>query len=141
MTNMTKEQINGLLLGLFGTAGPISKLLALWLTDDKMVAAILDVCMLLTPIVAGAVFSYLQRPSAMVASVATMSPEAQHLALTHVSDETVVQLAEGVPDVATVVVRDTATNGVAALAQDASHPHVVTETQNEMDAKKGTKVP
>lgn len=115
---MTKDQITALLLSVFGAAGPLSKILAtLFHLDDKTIDAILDTGTVLTPIVAGAYFTYMHRPSGIIA------------------------IAETTPGVATVVVKDTATNGLAKLAQDEGHPNIVTETQNEADAKQGTKVP
>jgi hypothetical protein len=43
-------------------------------------------------------------------------------------------------DVATVVVKDSANGSVERMALSENHPNVVTETQNERDAKNGTKV-
>lgn len=80
-------------------------------------------------------------PAGIVATAASMSPEVQHAALAKVPDEAKVQIAEGVPGVATVVIKDDANGGLAKLAQSDEHPNVVTETQNEADAKKGTKIP
>lgn len=47
---------------------------------------------------------------------------------------------KAIPEVATVVVKDSAVGPVKQLAVDPSQPDVVTETQNEIDAKQGTKV-
>jgi hypothetical protein len=52
---------------------------------------------------------------------------------------TQVKLVEAIPEVATVVIKDEARNSVGELAQDPAHPNIVTETQNEADAKNGTK--
>lgn len=51
-----------------------------------------------------------------------------------------VKAVEALPDVATIVVKDSANSTVGALAIDKNHPNIVTETQNEKDAKEGTKV-
>lgn len=53
----------------------------------------------------------------------------------------VVKAVERMPDVATVVVKDEANGALGTLAQSGEHPNIVTETQNEADAKLGTKVP
>lgn len=137
---MNKEQINALLLGLFATAGPVAELLAsaFHLSSDT-IDTILRLCTVLTPVVAGAIFTYLQRDTAKVAAVASMPAEAQKAALNKVPDDVKVQIAEATPGVATVVVKDTANGKLQVLAHDDSHPNIVTETQNEADAKKGKK--
>ena len=53
---------------------------------------------------------------------------------------TQVKLVERIPDVATVVIKDDAKGDLKQMAQSQAHPDVVTETQNEADAKEGTKV-
>ncbi len=137
---MTKDQINAILLGLFASSGPFAKLLAaLFKLDSALIDAILSVCTVLTPLVAGGVFAYLQRPSGAVASVASLSGDAQQAALAKVPDTAKVLIAKAVPGVATVVVKDNANGALAQLAQDEAQPDIVTETQNEIDAKKGTK--
>lgn len=78
-------------------------------------------------------------PTGLGQSVAALSPEAQHEVLKPVSDAVKVQAAEAVPGVVTVVVKDVANGALAALAQSDAHPNIVTETQNEIDAKNGTK--
>jgi hypothetical protein len=49
---------------------------------------------------------------------------------------------EHMPEVATIVVKDGANGALGLMAATANnaHPNIVTETQNEADAKKGTKV-
>lgn len=54
--------------------------------------------------------------------------------------ETKVNLTEAIPGVATVVVRDDANGALAKMAASVANPKVVTESQNEYDAKQGTKV-
>ena len=46
---------------------------------------------------------------------------------------------EQLPEVATVVVKDSANGAIAKLANDDKHPNIVTETQNEKDVKAGAK--
>lgn len=53
---------------------------------------------------------------------------------------TQIKLVDKMPEVATIVVKDNANGTVGALAQSEAHPNIVTETQNEIDAKEGTKV-
>lgn len=138
---MTQTQINALLLGLFGASGPVAKVLSsLFHLDAGVIHDILDALTALTPMISGGLFIYLQRPSGLVTSVAELPPAQQHDALTHVDDVTKVKIAEAVPGVATVVIKDEANSTLAALAKDETHPNVVTETQNEADAKNGTKV-
>lgn len=76
---------------------------------------------------------------AKVEAVAKMSAPAQQAALSGVSDAAKVSIAEGVPGVATVVVKDGTNGKLGDLAASPDHPNVVTETQNEHDAKNGTK--
>jgi len=50
-----------------------------------------------------------------------------------------IKAVEKMPEIATVVVKDEANGKIGKLAQDDAHPNIVTETQNEADAKQGTK--
>lgn len=49
-----------------------------------------------------------------------------------------IKVTEGLPSVATIVVKDSANGVVGQLAQSGQHPNIVTETQNELDVLKGT---
>lgn len=49
-----------------------------------------------------------------------------------------VKTVEQLPEVATVVIKDTA-NGTVAKLTNGEHPNIVTESQNEQDALKGRK--
>lgn len=73
--------------------------------------------------------------SQQVERVATMPAADQAAALNKVSDAAKVLIAEAVPNVATVVVKDAAGNGLAKLAQSDDHPNIVTESQNAQDKK------
>jgi hypothetical protein len=53
---------------------------------------------------------------------------------------TQIKITEQLPEVATVVIKDEARGKVGELAQNPGHEHIVTETQNEFDAKQGVKV-
>lgn len=78
----------------------------------------------------------IQRQAKLIAS----APQDQQVdALQALSPEVKVNLAERLPDVATVVVRDSVNGRLAAMAASETNPKVVTETQNEIDAKMGTK--
>lgn len=52
---------------------------------------------------------------------------------------TQVQMVQQMPEVATIVVKDEARGAVGDLAASPHEEHIVTETQNEKDAKEGTK--
>lgn len=53
---------------------------------------------------------------------------------------TQVKLVEKMPEVATIVIKDEARGAVGELAASPNEHNIVTETQNEADAKEGTKV-
>lgn len=135
---MNSDQVNTMLLALFATSGPLAKVLtaAFGMSNDT-VSAVLSILAILTPAATGAIFTYMQRNAGKVAAVASMSPEEQHAALNKVPDAAKVLIAKAVPDVATVVVKDTATNGVAKLAASTLQPDIVTESQNKLDALNG----
>lgn len=52
---------------------------------------------------------------------------------------TQIKAVEKMPEIATVVVKDEARGAVGKLAASPNEHNIVTETQNEKDAKKGTK--
>lgn len=91
--------------------------------------------------VPGILGAFSQTDSHAVTKVAAMPAPVAIEALKQVPDETKIAIVEKIPDVATVVVKDIANGAVAQLAASDAHPNVVTETQNEKDAKNGTKVP
>lgn len=123
-----------LAMGYFIAKGTITVEQAATITNDIMVAAPAVIA------IGGIIWGlFAHSNKAKVESVASMSAAEQGAALNKVSDAAKIQIAEATPTVATVVVKDTANGKVAALAQSNDHPNVVTETQNEADAKKGTK--
>lgn len=137
---MNKEQITAAILVLLGASGPLANILVnTFHMSDSAVQPILTMLTALTPLVVAGVFTYLQRDAGKVAAVASMSAPDQAAALNKVPDAAKVLVAKAVPGVATVVVKDTAGNGLAKLAADPAQPNIVTETQNETDAKNGTK--
>jgi hypothetical protein len=80
---------------------------------------------------------YLNTIEKKVEVIAEQPREVQAEALNKVSDTAKVLIAKAVPEVATVVVKDNANGQLGHLAQSEEHRDVVTETQNELDAKLG----
>jgi hypothetical protein len=76
--------------------------------------------------------------AAQVANVSVMSPVQQATALSKVPDDAKVLVAMAVPNVAAVVIKDGAGNGLGKLAADRTQPDVKTETQNVIDVKAGS---
>jgi short subunit fatty acids transporter len=76
-------------------------------------------------------------PAAQVTNAALLPPEQARVALAQVSDATKVLVAKAVPGVATVVLHNDVTNGLAVLAEDDRQPDIVTAAQNEKDARAG----
>lgn len=137
---MNKEQITAAILGLLGVSGPLANLLVnTFHMSDSAVQPVLSILTVATPLIVGAIFAYLQRDSAKVAGVAHMSGADQAAALNKVPDASKILVAEAVPSVATVVVKDGTGNGVGKLVASDAHPNIVDETTNEKDAKNGTK--
>lgn len=98
----------------------------------------LDILKVLTPVI-GTVWGLNEfGPAGVVRQAAALPPEQAQAALHQIPDEAKVLIAKAVPDVATIVVRNTATNGVAKLAASPTQPDIVTERQNELDALAGT---
>ena len=115
---MNSQQIQDALRIALAAGGPLAALVLKYtgLTADDY-ALWLSAILLIVPPVAAWLWGYLKN--------------------THANQ---VKAVEAMPEVATVVVKDEVRNGVGELAADPTHPNIVTETQNEKDAKKGTKV-
>lgn len=128
------RNVISLVAGILVGKGILSAEQAATLTNEIMIAApaVAAIVTLIWGLIA-------HTDKAKVESVASMPAPAVTEALNKVSDVAKIQIAGAVPSVATVVVKDTANGTVAALAQSDDHPNVVTETQNEKDAKEGTK--
>lgn len=91
--------------------------------------------------VVGLVLLILDKSSTqIIADAAALPPAKQQQALGNIPAEAKVAIAEATPGVATVVVKDDAPPPLKELARG-PNPNIVTETQNEADAKLGTKVP
>lgn len=85
-----------------------------------------------------AVWSYWKKSTVQqVESVAALPAGDQREALNKVSDSAKVKIAENVPDVAKVVIKDDATGKLGALAASESQPGIVTESQNATEVVAG----
>jgi hypothetical protein len=140
---MNKEQIHDALRVALAAGGPLAALIlkytGLSQTDFEMWVAV--ALLVVPPCAAWAWGIWQNRQAAKVEAVARMSSADQHAALNKVSDAAKVKIAESVPDVATVVVRDTATGTLAALAASDNQPNIVSESQNLSDALGGEPKP
>jgi hypothetical protein len=92
---------------------------------------------ILPPIIVAVWTWYGQRRSSQVANVASFTPAEQAEALAKTPDAAKILIAEAVPTVATVVVKNDAGNGVGKLAASDDHPNIVTESKNQIDAISG----
>src|SRR5262245_58927125 len=93
--NLNKEQITGVILGLFATTGPLAKWLVKYTSlDSTTVEAAMGLAQILTPALIVPALIYLFRDSAKVASVSSMTPAAQQEALKHVSDDAKVAIVQ-----------------------------------------------
>lgn len=105
-----------------------------WMGIALLVIGVLSV------IVPGLIGAFSQTDSHAVAKVAAMPAPVAQEALKAIPDDAKLKVVEAVPDVATIVLKDNVNGEMAKLAASDAHPNIVTETQNEADAKKGTKV-
>ena len=136
---MVRNQIYDGLRILLAAGGPLSAVVLRYTdmnSDDFQMFA--QLALLIIPPVGSWLWGfYLNSVKNKVETIAELSGPVQQAALNHVSDAAKVMIAKGVPGVATVVVSDTANGALEALAKSPSHPNIVTETQNELDAKAG----
>lgn len=139
---MNQTQMEQMWMKLLAAGGPIAALLMnRFGLDQTTTTAILEVLLVVVPPIGAGIWAWFKsRDQALVQAVAAMPAPAVNEALAKVSDMAKVQVAEAVPGVATVVIKDEANGSLATLAANPNHPNVVTETQNEADAKLGTKV-
>jgi hypothetical protein len=71
--------------------------------------------------------------------ISQFTEDDQQTVLGKMSSGAKVTAVENIPEVATVVLKDDVQNNeLQKIAVSTSHPNIVTETQNEADAKKGT---
>lgn len=126
---MNPEQIKNALLGLLGTSGPIASFLVQVLGyPSEKVTVTLNLVAALTPTLWLAIALYRSRIKGQVQAVASLPPDQVRAALEQIPDAAKVQIAAAVPDVARIVVRPTATNGLAAAVADQAQPKVVPES-------------
>jgi hypothetical protein len=167
---MNWEQSRQALGGLFGASGPVAAFVVQVLGyPSEQVTVTLNLLGALTPIVWLGVQLYRSRGSGQVRAVAALTadqlaealavvlegtkvklaeammgavPSAAKAAIatTALPDEIKVLVAKAVPGVATIVVKDDADGVLADLANSRAQPDIVNETENERDAKQGTKV-
>ena len=137
---MTKDQLNTALLALLAGSGPIAKLLStIFKLDNATIEALLSALTILTPIAIAPFLLKILSPKAKIESLNELSPQVAAAALNQVSSVAKVQIAKATPGVATVVLENNVTDGLADLANDPDQPDIVTAAQNEIDAKSGTK--
>lgn len=135
----SKERIYDGLRVLLAAGGPFSALVMKY-TDiqpsdfDLFVQLAL---MIVPPFGAWVWGLYLNTLEAKVEAIAQEPRDVQVQALTKVSDEAKVLIAGAVPGVATVVVKDKENGNLGLLARSDLNSNIVTETQNELDAKLG----
>lgn len=141
--DQNKERIFDALRVLLAAGGPFSAVVLRY-TDMKAddFALLAQLALFVIPPVGAWVWGlYLNTLEKKAQAIASAPQPAQVAALqAALPVETKVNLTEGIPGVATVVVKDTANGALAKMAASEANPKVVTETQNELDAKMGTKV-
>lgn len=142
MDSIVRERITDALRLLLAAGGPLSALILKYSgMDSNDFNQLVQVILIVVPPVGAWVWGkYANTIDAKVQVIAEQPPAVQVKALEKVPDVVKVQVAEAVPEVATVVVKDNANGALGVLAQSEAHPNIVTETQNERDAKMGTKV-
>lgn len=136
------KQVESALQKLLAASGPVAAWLAnRYKLDANTAGLIVELAVAFgTPIIAAGWGWISNRAPALVSAISNLPPEVQAEALNKVTDAVKVKVAEAVPGVATVVVKDGVNGELGALAASPTHPNIVTETQNELDAKQGTKV-
>lgn len=140
---MNKEQIHDALRVALAAGGPLAALIlkytGLSQTDFEMwVAAAL---LIVPPAVAWVWGIWQNRQAAKVEAVARMSAVDQRSALNKVSDSAKVKIAESVPDVMKVVVKNDAAGKLGDLAASNDQPNIVTESQNAKEVISNTGAP
>lgn len=94
---------------------------------------------LLPPVIVYGWAWFSNRRSSQVANVATFTPAEQAEALAKTPDTAKVLVAEAVPGVATVVLKNGVGNGLGKIAASEAHPNIVTEAENAKDVQAGTR--
>ena len=137
--NVARERITDGLRILLAAGGPFSALVLRYteMKQDDLDLLFQLALMVVPPLGAWVWGLYLNTVQAKVQSIAQQSPQSQAEALNKVSDGAKVLIAEQVPGVATVVVKNNINGELGAIAQSPAFPNVVTAQQNEIDAVHG----
>jgi hypothetical protein len=138
---INQQQVAGWVKTGLAAGGPVYdiaiKKLHLTDADYQMYATL--AAYILPPIIVG-VWSWIaNRRSAQIAKVASFTPAQQAEALAKTPDTAKVLVAEAVPGVATVVLKNGVGNGLGKLAASEAHPNIVTEQDNAADVAAGTR--
>ena len=136
-----RERITDALRLLLAAGGPFS---AIILRYTEMSQSDFDMfvqlaLMVLPPLGAWVWGLYLNTIEKKVEAIAQASPGEQHPALEKVSDTAKVLIAQSVPGVATVVVKDHENGEVGTLASSEEHRDIVYESQNRIDVETGVR--
>lgn len=140
---LNQKQVSAWLKIALASGGP----LYVWIlahtgiTDSEYQMDVNLAAYILPPLIVAAFAWISNRLSSQISNVAKSAPDKLGEALGKVPDAVKIQAAETASTVATVVTKDNSNGKVGELAADPNHPKVVSETQNEADAKKGTKTP
>lgn len=139
--NRNKERIYDALRMLLAAGGPFSAVVLRYTdmsaNDFNLIAQL--VLFVVPPAGAWAWGLYLNSIKKKVEAIAAQSHEVQNEALNKVSDGAKVLIAEAVPGVATVVVKNNVNGELGAIAASPAFPNIVTAERNEVDAKLGFK--
>ncbi len=141
MAELNQQQVAGLIKTALAAGGPVYDfaLKKLHITDGDFQIYASLAAYFLPPLIVAVWSWYSNRRSSQVAKVASFTPQQQAEALAKTPDAAKVLIANAVPGVATVVVKDSAGNGLAKLAASDAHPNIVTESQNAKDVDAGTR--
>lgn len=137
MTDAQKKIIYIVLLTISGSAA--SSIANLFHVVPADVQPYLDALKALTAALGGAWGLTAFTAGGVVQTASTLPPAQAAQALSQVSDSAKVRVAEAVPGVATVVLNNNVTNGLAKLAADDAHPNIVTASENAKDVLAGTR--
>lgn len=137
--NVTRERITDGLRVLLAAGGPFSALILRYteMKEDDLNLIIQLVLMVVPPAGAWVWGIYLNSMQKKVEAIASAPAQLQQEALNKVSDGAKVLIAEAVPGVETVVVKNNANGELGAIAASPNHPNIVTAKQNQKDATEG----
>jgi len=135
----TKERIFDALRVLLAAGGPFSAVVFRYteMSESDYNLLLQLALFVIPPAGAWAWGLYLNSMQRKVQAIAEAPGHVQQQALNKVSDGAKVLIAEAVPGVETVVVKNNVNGELGAIAASSAHPNVVTAQQNEKDAKEG----